>query len=198
MKILLKSIILQRLNKILLICLIISSGLLNQCSTEIKETGPVIAKVGSDEITVSEFQLFYELDPNFGIDSTGLPALRDELDKCIDQIISGNRAQEAKLFDDPIFSRALAWEKRMAMLRQLYRDVIADKIEISEEEMGLCGFDAKRSKVGRYVKEHRQILTTPYKLENDKAVFLDVESNAAPQHGSYYSELSEDFFEGDK
>lgn len=135
LKILLKSVIPQRLKQILLIYLIILSTLLNQCSTEKNEIEPVIAKVGSNEITVSDFQLFYELDPNFGIDSTGLPALRDELNKCIDQIISGNRAEEAKLFDDPVLSRALAWEKRMAVLRQLYRDVVEDEIEIFEEEI---------------------------------------------------------------
>jgi len=136
MKIMTKSVFIQRLNQFLLVVALTVFGIsVNQCAKEKEITEAIIAKVGEYKITVNEFNLFYELDPNFGIDSSGLPALRDELDKYINQILAGSRAYDNLLFEDPVLSKALAWEKRMAMLRQLYREVVTTKIIITEDEI---------------------------------------------------------------
>lgn len=136
MKITTKSVFIQRLYQFILVLVLTAFVIsVNQCAKEQEKTEIIIAKVGEYKITANEFYLFYELDPNFGIDSTRLPALRDELDKYINHILAGSRAHDNLLFEDPVLSKALAWEKRMAMLRQLYREEVANNIAISEDEI---------------------------------------------------------------
>ncbi len=136
MKIMIKSVFIQRLYQLLLVLVLIAFVIsVNQCAKEQEKSEIIIAMVGEYKITDNEFYLFYELDPNFGIDSSGLPALRDELNKYINHILAGNRAHDDLLFEDPVLSKALAWEKRMAMLRQLYREEVANNIVISENEI---------------------------------------------------------------
>lgn len=95
----------------------------------------IIAEVDGRPISVEEFRLFYELDPNFGLDSTGLPALKDELFFLFDQIRALKRAEQDGLADDPVFTRAVHWEERQAMLRELFRQDVLAKVEISEDEL---------------------------------------------------------------
>ncbi len=105
------------------------------CRNEASIQRQTIAQVGNREITPDEFRLFYELDPNFGIDSTGYPALLDELDKQVDQVLSSIKGRKEGLFDDSTFVMAREWERHQAMLRQLYREVIEKNVEISEQEL---------------------------------------------------------------
>ena len=94
-----------------------------------------LAVVGEKKITLEEFHLFYELDPNFGIDSTGINALRDELKKYIDRYVAKEKAEKDNLWEDPIYKKALDWEINQIQLRQLYREVVETPIRISEEEI---------------------------------------------------------------
>ena len=94
-----------------------------------------IAIVNGRHISIDEFRLFYELDPNFGIDSLGYPALRDELNKYIDQILAVQLAEQSGIIHDSLFKKVLNWEFRQALLRQLYREVVASEIEITENEL---------------------------------------------------------------
>ncbi len=93
-----------------------------------------IAIVEDHKITPEDFRLFYEFDPNFGIDSTGMDALKDQLDLYIDRFLAGMKAEEDDLWEDPIFIRAYKWERRQALLRQLYREVVEEKVVITDEE----------------------------------------------------------------
>ncbi len=95
----------------------------------------IIAQVDDRKITVEDFRLFYELDPNFGLDSTGLPALKDELFFYFDQIRALKRAEQDGLAEDPVFKLAINWEERQAMLRELFRQDILAKVKVSENEM---------------------------------------------------------------
>ncbi len=95
----------------------------------------VLAIIGNTEITLEEFRDFYNFDVNFAIDSTGLDALKDELMFLIAQTSAWEKCKKNGLIDDEIFLRASKWEKRQAMLRQLYRKKVLNKIEISEEEL---------------------------------------------------------------
>ena len=103
------------------------------CSKE-RNLNEILAVVEDEEITIDDFRLFYEFDPNFGIDSTGMDALKDELDKYIDQYLARMRAEEDDLWDEPIYMRSYLWEKRQAMLRQLYREVVENSVEVTDEE----------------------------------------------------------------
>lgn len=95
----------------------------------------LIAVVGDKKITVDEFRFFYELDPNFGIDSSGIGALTDELNNYIDRFIADKKAENDELWEDPVYKKALAWEINQARLRQLYREVVETPIRVSEKEI---------------------------------------------------------------
>ena len=105
------------------------------CKKEEKMEQAIIARIGDRKITVEEFRAFYNFDVNFGLDSTGMNALKDELLFFIDQVIALKYAEEDGLTQDVVFRRAYEWEKRQAMLRQLYRDKVQAQIRISDEEL---------------------------------------------------------------
>ncbi len=94
-----------------------------------------VAQVGNTYITLNEFRTFYETDPNFALDSLGLPALYGELHTLIDQYLAVKQAQNDGLANDPILRRAIRWERKQAMLRALYRQTIGSKIQITEEDL---------------------------------------------------------------
>ncbi len=94
-----------------------------------------VAHVGERYITPEAFRNFYELDPNFGLDSIGFPAVVGELQTMTDQILAVRQAQIDGLIKDPVVQKAIKWEKRQAMLRALYRKIIGSKIKISEQDL---------------------------------------------------------------
>ena len=100
-----------------------------------QEQKEIVAKVNDRIITLQEFRLFYELDPNFGIDSSGVGALMDELNKYIDQILSYTRAEKMDLLNDQAYSRSRAWETRQATLRELYRQQVQNQITVNDQEL---------------------------------------------------------------
>lgn len=116
------------------------------CESQKQVKEEIIATVDGRLITVNEFRIFYELDPNFGLDSSGVSALKDELDFFISQIRALRFAQENGLTKDSVFVKAADWEKRQAMLRELHRQQIADKVEVKDEELRQ-----------RYLEENMQV-----------------------------------------
>lgn len=115
--------------------LLIATLSLLTCQKAVEEPPDVIARIDGEPVTVEDFRLFYELDPNFGIDSTGYPALSDELYKYIDHTLAYRKAEQSGLTEDSLFQRARKWEERQAMLRQLYREKVEKQIEVSEQEL---------------------------------------------------------------
>lgn len=109
--------------------------LLSSCEKHKKAEKPIVAKIDGREITIEEFRSFYSFDVNFGLDSSGIDALNDELLFYIDQIKSLKRASEDGLINDSIFVKAYEWEKRQAILRQLYRLKVSENVTVSENEM---------------------------------------------------------------
>ncbi|WP_456406371.1 peptidylprolyl isomerase [Caldithrix abyssi] len=94
-----------------------------------------LARVNDRLITVDEFRLFYELDPNFGVYSSGVPALKTELDRMIDQHLALILAKERGLLKEPPIKRAIQWEKRQAVLRAYYRTKIGQNIHIEQADL---------------------------------------------------------------
>jgi hypothetical protein len=115
-----------------LISLLLILGFLT-CSEE-KNQEDLIAVVEDEEILIDDFRIFYEFDSNFGIDSTGMDALKDVLDKFIDHYLARMKAEDEDLWDEPDFLRGYNWEKRQAMLRQLYFEVVGKSVEVTDEE----------------------------------------------------------------
>ena len=115
------------------LCLVISIYV--SCSPSGKDDESVLARVDERVITLDEFRLFYELDPNFGIGEYGFPALKKELEFFMLQILAHQRAQAESIDQDTLFRMAVRWEENQAMLRQLYRQEVDQNIEIEENEL---------------------------------------------------------------
>lgn len=105
------------------------------CEKSIEESSDAIAIIDGKPVSLDDFRLFYELDPNFGIDSSGYSALSDELYKYIDHTLAYRKAEQTGLTEDTLFQKARNWEQRQAMLRQLYRKKVEKQIEISDREL---------------------------------------------------------------
>jgi len=108
--------------------------LLPSCTSR-QEQQEIVGKVNDRQITLQEFRTFYELDPDFAVDSTGPGALVDELNKYIDQILAYDRAVKMDLINDPGFSKGRDWEMRQAMLRELYRQQVQGQIQVDDQEL---------------------------------------------------------------
>ncbi|GAB4366676.1 MAG: hypothetical protein Kow0042_06720 [Calditrichia bacterium] len=118
---------------ILLIGLMILIQCRDQKRSDVREE--VLATVDGQSLTLEAFRSFYEVDPNFAVDSVGYRALLEELHKCIDHLRAERMAEKEGVFRQPAFQKAVAWEKNQAMLRQLYREVVEGRVEISEAEL---------------------------------------------------------------
>ncbi|HFE63885.1 MAG TPA: hypothetical protein ENK14_05645 [Caldithrix sp.] len=123
---------------LLIVLLIVVAG----CRNKAEKPTNLIARVNNRQITLEEFRRFYELDPNFGVDSTGYSALRDELNKYIDRTIALEKAEKEGFTKDSLFQKARNWELQQAMLRQLYREEVEKKIKIPEAEIRQAYFRA--------------------------------------------------------
>jgi hypothetical protein len=123
--------------RIILITAILFMWYFIHCSRDrsSSEVENVVARIDSDIITLGEFRTFYELDPNFGIDSTGYGALIDELNKMIDHTLAYKKATLSGLIHDSLFVKARDWELRNAMIRQLYREEIDKQITFDEQQL---------------------------------------------------------------
>ena len=85
------------------------------CQREVKFDDNTIAIVGDQKVSLKEFRLFYEFDPNFGLDSTGYPALFDELLKLVYHEFAYSKAENDGLLKDSLFSKLIEWEKSRIM-----------------------------------------------------------------------------------
>lgn len=107
----------------------------SNCQNQDKSRDNILATVNGKNISVETFRTFYELDPNFGVDSVGYRTLKAELDKYIDHILAYQFMKRKDLVNDSLFVKLVNWEYRQTLLRQLYREVISAEIRISEEEL---------------------------------------------------------------
>lgn len=107
------------------------------CSSERSpsELNNIVARIDREIITLDEFRTFYELDPNFGIDSAGYGVLMDELNKMIDHTLAYKKATLTGLIRDSLFIKARDWELRNAMIRHLYREKIDKQITVDEQQL---------------------------------------------------------------
>ena len=105
------------------------------CRQKKAEPSVWVARVGNRYITPDEFRMFYQLDPNFGLDSIGFAAVVGELQTMTDQILAVRKARRDGMLNDPVVQKAIAWEKRQAMLRAFYRKIIGSRIKISDQDL---------------------------------------------------------------
>jgi ribosomal 50S subunit-associated protein YjgA (DUF615 family) len=106
------------------------------CNSRRDPNDIVIAQIGKEEILLEDFRKFYELDPNFGIDSSGYDALLDELNKLIDhrreEVESKIQISEMELrelfFQDNIKVHVRHLFSRDSILIQLWHNRLAEGI----------------------------------------------------------------------
>lgn len=139
------------------LCLLILSFCICCNSQQKKDRSELIASVGDRVISVDDFRAFYNFDVNFGVDSSGFNALKDELDFYVDQVLALHKAESEGLVDDPVFVKSVNWEKKQAALRQLYRQEITDRIKVSEQELK-----------GRYLQDQTLVRLRHIFFENYK------------------------------
>ena len=105
------------------------------CQQKDNSQEKVLVWMERGRITLPEFRSFYELDPNFGIDSSGYEALLDELNKMISHKLAYLKAEQDGLLQDSQMQKFRNWELSQAMSRELYRQVAESKVRITEEEI---------------------------------------------------------------
>jgi hypothetical protein len=91
--------------------------------------------VNGKSMYLENFRQFYELDPNFGVDSVGYKALKAELYKYIDYFLAYQFMEEGGLTNDTLYQKMVNWEIRQAILRQLYQEVVSSEIGVLEEDL---------------------------------------------------------------
>jgi len=128
----------------------------------------ILVWVEGKKITLPEFRSFYELDPNFGIDSSGYRALQDELDKMISHKLAFIKADNEGLLRDSLMIKYKNWELSQAMLRELYRQVAAAKVQVSEDEVRKMYAESTTLVHVRHLfsKDSLQILSWREKIQN--------------------------------
>ena len=139
-----------------------------------------VAHVGDRYITPQDFRFFYELDPNFGLDSIGFPAVVGELQTMTDQILSVDLARKDRLLKDPVIQKAIQWEKRQAMLRALYRKRIGSKIKITDADLRQAYLEKNEMVHVRHLftKDKAQAEQWQRAIESGKATFEQLAKTA--------------------
>ncbi len=103
-----------------------------------KETqeGRVVARMDRLVVTAGEFREFYELDPLLGEwEEPGVNALGASLTRLMVRKIIFQDSLAKGAFRSGPLKPIFTWEIRQAMLRQLFREEIQDRVQVEEEEL---------------------------------------------------------------
>lgn len=127
------------MNKVLFYCSLLVLG---ACSSREPNNTDVLALIGDDKITVQDFKIAYELFPAFKTTSGKSINQKkiEQLNAMIADKIFAKVAQEKKVQNEERVKILLRWYKNRAVVRQLYRDEIKEKIKVSESDVRI-GFD---------------------------------------------------------
>jgi len=110
-------------------CLFVLAGCAERLDKEI------VAKVGDRKITREDFEFHVELFPKYGQGKSGLEAAREQLDALIETKLVALEARRRGMDRDPKFQARIGWVRKRAVLRELYKDVVRDKVQISDAEL---------------------------------------------------------------
>jgi len=103
------------------------------CSREPDEK--TVARVGDREITRHDFEMAMELYPEYPRGLTGIDAVRAQLDKMIEKKLVAIEGQRRGVTQEGTFRKRLAWVEREAVIAELYREVVKNKVQIGEAEL---------------------------------------------------------------
>lgn len=94
-----------------------------------------IAEIDGEEITVREFAREFLFRPQFHPASKGSQAVREQYDKLVAEFLLAREAQRRKLHRDERIVQRLRWHERQAMREELYRQKVANQVQVSEAEL---------------------------------------------------------------
>lgn len=110
---------------------VVSTACDNQQSPDEQAT----LRVDGETVSLEQFRNRYELDPAFPGVKHGVAGLREYAETLADEILSLKLARREGVVEEPRFQRYLSYCRQRAMVQALYRQEVADQIEISETEL---------------------------------------------------------------
>ncbi len=107
------------------------------CTKNAPDDNDILAKVGDDVITVKDFRIAYELFPVFKKRSNITIPQRKilQLNALIENKILAKAAERRDVHKQERVKILLQWHKDRAVIRQLYKTVVKNKVNVSEEEI---------------------------------------------------------------
>ena len=115
-------------------CLFPVVVLMFSCEKESRVTDPVIATVGNRNIDWKLLQRSFELDPQWKKDLSYQQAYLKQLTYLVDEKLFAQAAQASGLLDDPKLAGYLKFIEEKELVKELYRQEVAARVEISEQE----------------------------------------------------------------
>jgi hypothetical protein len=169
--------------KCLIIISLISSGQLFNCERERPtKQGDIIATIGARKIDRKHLQRSFELSPKWGKGLTYKQAYQNQLDFLIDEKLFAQAALNKGLQNDPQISAHIDFIQKKEMIKELYRQQVSSKIQISESEYKAAYLKMKKKVQFNYffspspdhVEMYRKSLDT---YSFDEVILLDPEND---------------------
>jgi hypothetical protein len=91
--------------------------------------------VDDKAISLNTFRDYYELDPAFPNYRKGEAGLKEYAELVGDKILAAKLARQEDILDNIPYKRAIAYERKKAIIREFYLKEVAEKIQIDEKEL---------------------------------------------------------------
>ncbi|GAB4338181.1 MAG: hypothetical protein Kow0037_21970 [Calditrichia bacterium] len=126
-------------------------GLVGGCSTKKPAEPETVAQVGNRQIDWMHLKRSFELNPKWGRGLTWREAYQNQLNFLIDEKLFAQAAESEGLVKDSVLASYLKFVEDKELIKELYRQEIADKIQISEEELQQAYQKSKKKVKLKYI-----------------------------------------------
>jgi len=109
--------------------------LVNGCAQKSKPPEDCVARVGDRVITSRHLKQSFELNPKWGKGLTYREAYGNQLDYLISEKMFALDAHQQGMADDSILAGYLDFVGRKEMIKALYHEEVASKVEVSKDEL---------------------------------------------------------------
>jgi peptidyl-prolyl cis-trans isomerase C len=110
---------------------------LTSCTKEYYSEETVIANIGNTSITAYDFRISYELaSPGKKITASDINLKKESyLKTMVEDKLLTLEGLERKLDEDKDIQRLLNWYEKEAVIRELYKEVVSDEVNVDESEI---------------------------------------------------------------
>ena len=118
-----------------------------------------VALVGKDKITTEDLIMSYELLQNYTPSEQGVKALRSHLELLIQKKLFAQQGRRQGYEKNPDVKKFVNWTKKEQLRKALYKKVVEEKIQISEQDL-LAAFQKDNIEVNArhlFAKTEKQI-----------------------------------------